>query len=248
MPRRLHLLSLFLAAITLLFLLAVWLGAEPVGEVIGREDQFIEYMTALLFLLGSIVSGYAFLKGQYRAWAAFWCIACFVFMGEEISWFQRILGFSVPTVEAVNAQGEFNLHNMQIFGSGRLIGAEGYNLSIGALMNSQNLFRLGFFTWFLVLPLLTLLPSLRRLAERLDYVRPRLALLAPLWVVLVFAAVLTLSTASPIKDYIAEATEFGYSAMVFLYTLLLAQAGATARSAAPLPYHTGANPHHMRRA
>jgi len=219
-------LSAFLAALTLAFLLAVWLGAERVGEVIGLEDQLIEYLTAFLFFLGSVASGYAFLKGRHRGWAAFWCILCFLCMGEEVSWFQRVLGYSVPMVEGYSAQAEFNLHNLQVFGHGRLIGGNGgYNLSISTLLNSQNLFRLGFFVWFLALPVLTLVPRLKELAERLDYVRPSISLLAPLWLVLAFAAILTLSTVPPVKNYVAEATEFGYAAMVFLYTLLLVRAG-----------------------
>jgi hypothetical protein len=34
--------------------------------------------------------------------------------GEEISWGQRIIGFSVPeAIRAANTQGEFNLHNLK---------------------------------------------------------------------------------------------------------------------------------------
>ncbi len=250
MTQNLKFVSSALALFTFACLLAVWLGGPPVGEVIGREDQLNEYLTALIFFLGSLASAYAFVQGQHRAWAAFWFIFCFLCMGEEVSWFQRVFGYSVPIVEAHSAQAEFNLHNLHLFGAGRLLGGDGshYNISIGALLNSQNLFRLGFFTWFLVLPILTMVPTLRRFAERLDYVRPSLALIAPLWVVLAFAAVLTLSTVPPVKDYVAEATEFGYASMVFVYTMLLASTGTVrVMSQRPaFPGDTGAR--HLRRA
>lgn len=240
MNQKLKLVSALLAVLTLGFLLAVWMGGESIGEIVGREDQLIEYLTALFFLLGSAASAYAILKGRHRAWAAFWLVFCFLCMGEEVSWFQRVLGYSVPAVEGYSAQAEFNLHNLQVFGHGRLLGGEGggYDFSLSAFMNSQNLFRLGFFIWFLVLPVLTMVPTLHRLAERLDYVRPNLALLVPLWAVLIFAAILTLSTVPPVKDYIAEATELGYASMVLVYTLLLASAG-TVRVMAQRPAFPG---------
>lgn len=216
--------STILAVATLAFLVAVWRGGPEVGEAIAREDQLIEYGTALFFFLGTVVAGYALVAGKHRAWAAFWMVFCFVCMGEEVSWFQRVIGFSVPAVESYSGQSEFNLHNLRLFRGGRIVGSDGgFNLSLDALLNSQNLFRLGFVTWFLVLPAVTALPAPRRIAERFDYVRPSLMLLAPFWLVLAFGAALTLGTSPPIKNYVAEATEFGYAAMAFVYTLLLAR-------------------------
>jgi hypothetical protein len=218
-----------LALATLAFLLAVSMGPQRIGEAIGREDQLIEYLTALLFFLGAVVAGRAFLAGRHRIWSAFWCVFCFFCMGEEVSWFQRVLGFSVPAVEGYSGQSEFNLHNLRIFRGGRVIAADGgFDLSLDMLLNSQNLFRLGLVAWFLVLPALTLLPAIRRLADRFDYVRPSLVLLAPLWLVLAFATILTVTTMPPVKDYVAEATEFGYAAMALVYTLLLARSPSPA--------------------
>jgi hypothetical protein len=144
--------------------------------------------------------------------------------GREVSWFQRVFGYSVPDVEAYSSQSEFNLHNLRVFGGGRIIRKDGgYDLSLWALLNSQNVFRAGFFGWFLVLPLLVWVPAVQRTAARLDYVRPDFVLFSPIWIVLAFAAALTLTTVPPIKDYVAEATELGYASMILLYTLLLAR-------------------------
>ena len=44
--------------------------------------------------------------------AIVWLVLCVLFLGEEVSWFQRVFGYSVPAVEAINSQGEFNLHNI----------------------------------------------------------------------------------------------------------------------------------------
>jgi hypothetical protein len=232
MPRDgLQRLSLALAAVTLGFLLAMRLGGSPVGEAIGREDQLAENLTALLFLLGAAACAWALAHGRHKTMAVMWLPLCVVFMGEEVSWFQRALGFSVPQVEAYSSQAEFNLHNLKLFGGGRIIRKDGgYDLSPRALLNSQNIFRAGWLTWFLVLPLLTHVPVVQRTAARLHYVRPSFALSAPIWIVLALAAALTLTTVPPIKDYVAEVTEFGYAAMILLYTLLLTRSDKTVRA------------------
>jgi hypothetical protein len=39
----------------------------------------------------------------------------FICAGEEISWGQRVIGYEVPkVVEAMNEQGDFNLHNLEL--------------------------------------------------------------------------------------------------------------------------------------
>jgi hypothetical protein len=224
-------LSLALAAVTFGSLLAVWLGGQAIGETIGREDQLVESLSALMFLLGAVACAYALAHGRHKFWAVIWFLLCVVFMGEEVSWFQRVFGYSVPGVEGYSSQSEFNLHNLRIFGGGRILRAQGgYDLSLRALLNSQNIFRAGLLTWFVVLPLLTTVPAVHRMAARLGYLRPSLALFSPIWIVLAVAAVLTLATRPPIKDYVAEVTELGYASLILLYTLLLAR---TERSPVP---------------
>jgi len=46
------------------------------------------------------------------AWVAL-ALFCLLIAGEEISWGERILGFSLPDVQALNAQKETNVHNIR---------------------------------------------------------------------------------------------------------------------------------------
>ncbi|NNU80389.1 hypothetical protein HMH01_08030 [Halovulum dunhuangense] len=103
---------------TLLFLAWVALGGRNPAlfpPVIGLEDGPVEYATALLFV---IAAGLAFAAsrrgpgGRYALMHLALALGFLVCAGEEISWGQRLLDYSTPaTLDALNAQGEFNLHN-----------------------------------------------------------------------------------------------------------------------------------------
>jgi hypothetical protein len=91
------------------------------------EDAFFENMTAVTFMVSSILLVYAIRhmkrhgrqfpgRGNGRNLAGLYSIlaAIFLFIAfEEISWGQRIIGASTPDlIENLNSKGEINLHNM----------------------------------------------------------------------------------------------------------------------------------------
>jgi hypothetical protein len=86
-----------------------------------REDGIIEYLQAILFLVGAGLWGFAFIitpKGgksrRYRRlfYILFMGLYIFLFL-EEISWGQRIFGITTPEfLRDMNQQGETNLHNI----------------------------------------------------------------------------------------------------------------------------------------
>jgi hypothetical protein len=87
----------------------------------AREDGFIEYSTAVMLLVISILS----FSRLFKLWSAktmFWRLGvlgfAIIFMfgaGEEISWGQRIFGIeSSEYFIENNAQQETNLHNMVV--------------------------------------------------------------------------------------------------------------------------------------
>jgi hypothetical protein len=44
-----------------------------------------------------------------------WAVLMFIFMGEEISWGQRIFGFeTLESLAKINKQNEFNFHNIAV--------------------------------------------------------------------------------------------------------------------------------------
>ena len=89
-------------------------------DFVTREDSILEWSqfagyaiaagTGLLVALRLARTGN---RWAALAWLAFG-VGCFFVAGEEISWGQRIFGFSTPeTLQAVNAQGEANVHNIR---------------------------------------------------------------------------------------------------------------------------------------
>lgn len=79
------------------------------------EDGFIEYATPLLLVVALAIAVRAIRRAPrwLRIWLAVFALGCFYFAGEEVSWGQRIVGWSTPeTWGAVNKQEETNIHNV----------------------------------------------------------------------------------------------------------------------------------------
>ncbi len=205
------------------FLLAMvyFLNPEIVGAI-TREDGLFENTTAILFAGGMIASIYALMHKKMMFLAAIWAVLCLFFLGEEVSWFQRVFDYSVPFVEQNSTQAEFNLHNLNIINTGRVLNADGtLEFSVMSMISSQNLFRAGFFGFFLALPLASLFRPFQRLLDRVSYVRPSTSFLLAAWSVIFVSFALAFITDAPVKNYVAETRELIYSAVIFFYTLSL---------------------------
>jgi len=80
-----------------------------------REDGLLENGTALLFLAAGLQVGIRawFAKGRRNSWYILIAILLLLIGMEEISWGQRIIGWTTPQwLAGVNQQGETNLHNL----------------------------------------------------------------------------------------------------------------------------------------
>ena len=93
-----------------------------------HEDGFFEYLSAILWVCGSVFMFLAASKliGRKRrfvvaspgyrlvGWSYVAIGSAFLFIGmEEISWGQRLLGLEVPAYwRSINRQSELNLHNL----------------------------------------------------------------------------------------------------------------------------------------
>lgn len=93
-----------------------------------EEDGVFESVSALLFLLSSILFGIILFKlkttKHKMTLAMFFLLAIFTFFVgmEEISWGQRIFGWATPSNFAqINYQDETNLHNLDAFESFDLV-------------------------------------------------------------------------------------------------------------------------------
>ncbi|MBU0982883.1 MAG: hypothetical protein KKA42_03370 [candidate division Zixibacteria bacterium] len=112
-----------LSAIVITAVFVVWGETDPHSLLMASlEDRAIEYLTALFCGLSAVgflvaMNRSRFLKDR-KSWTAYifilgWAALMFLFMGEEISWGQRLFGFSTPeSIAATNTQQEFNIHNL----------------------------------------------------------------------------------------------------------------------------------------
>ena len=89
----------------------------------GVEDGPVETLSAIFFGLASLGFCIAAYRSEYLRggkWPKYlmiasWALLMFVFMGEEISWGQRILGIATPeALREVNLQDETNIHNIEV--------------------------------------------------------------------------------------------------------------------------------------
>lgn len=116
----------FAAYIILSYMVLGW-GNQVLAATIP-EDHYFEALGALSFFVSSVLFFLAFLRarkvqGENKV---FWIkqLAClgFAFLfffaaGEEISWGQRIFNVETPeSINAVNTQGEINVHNLSFGG------------------------------------------------------------------------------------------------------------------------------------
>ena len=116
-------------AIASIFILFFVFFAELNPELLNAlsvEDALIENLTAIIYGISSIFflvmakrSDFLRSKEHGLRFAATlsWALLCFIIMGEEISWGQRIFNLETPaSVAAINVQSELNVHNLAIFG------------------------------------------------------------------------------------------------------------------------------------
>lgn len=181
---------------------------------LGAEDHPVENLAALFWAAASAVCVYRLVRGQKqsRLLLVFWAVAAFVFMGEETSWFQRVLDFQTPeSVAEANLQGEFNLHNL-------------------LQSDSQRLFQLFFLGYFLVLPLLMLWPRARAWAGRVGYSAPHRAFVVTVWVVIAVSLLLQALGHEEARRVDAESRETFYAFTVLAYVSLYLRPGRARRA------------------
>jgi hypothetical protein len=216
-----------IALFGLISILFIWLGKQEYVYKITREDGFIENLTAIFYLVGFVVGLITIIKlKKHRKSLLFpiiWTFLCFVFLGEETSWFQRLFNYSVPGVENVNAQNEFNFHNLAIFKGEDLfvdgkLSKEGV---INFLKSTQNIFRIGFFSYFVLFPLLMLFSKkLNKLFTKIGYIKPHNYFVVG--VLFVFGCSFVFAIISPLdkKMALAETREMLYAFFILMYVWL----------------------------
>ena len=100
-------------------------GRDVVGmswfDWFRSEDGPLEWIQFLGYFIAFICSSMVLYKrrttGINKRWIAWLILAliCFFVAGEEISWGERITGWGLESIRAINSQGETSLHNIHFF-------------------------------------------------------------------------------------------------------------------------------------
>jgi len=89
-------------------------------DLLKIEDGPLEWLQFFEYLISSIFGVVIFLKSKYKNTlnSFIWLILstfCFIVAAEEISWGERITGFSIDSLTEISIQSETNLHNLPFF-------------------------------------------------------------------------------------------------------------------------------------
>jgi len=92
--------------------------------LLGVEDGFFENLTAVFFVFATVLFFISYRRTK-NIFLLSLVLLLFFGAGEEISWGQRILHFMTPdSINKINAQHEFNIHNLEIFNYTNLKGVK----------------------------------------------------------------------------------------------------------------------------
>lgn len=201
---------------TLLLLLFFLLGTAATRPL-WRENGFVENISALSYLTGLLLCGYFAFRfpHPHRLFLIMWAVLCLVFFGEETSWLQHQIGFVTPDwIAARNAQREFNIHNLTPLQGGALLDGD---FHWRVLLKSQHLFQAGFVGYFLLLPVLSVLPPTGRWIARLQVPYPGWNLMLGIWAAVAISVVLTVMSNEETRSAIAETREMIYALSILAF-------------------------------
>ncbi len=152
--REIHHLKIYIISIVAIIALSysIYLFcSDDTVRNLGHEDGFFEWMTAVLFLVSSIIFFLTFLRNK-NIFILGLALIFFVGAGEEISWGQRVLDFSTPeSLNKINAQHEFNIHNLEMFNSNFIDGTK--KAGFQRLLEINMLFRIFSMAFLIFIPL-----------------------------------------------------------------------------------------------
>ena len=100
----------------------IYLTSPETHHFLLTEDGLVEWVGALAWwaaaacFLAAMGRGWRYIGKLGKFWYVVLALITFVAGGEELSWGQRVFGYATPeAIAEANLQGEFNLHNLQVF-------------------------------------------------------------------------------------------------------------------------------------
>ena len=96
------------------------LVGSPWFYFLKKEDGILESLQFFQYFISSLLGFFIFykIKKKKSLNSIIWLVlssACFFIAAEEISWGERLTGFSLDAITKVSLQGETNLHNLPFF-------------------------------------------------------------------------------------------------------------------------------------
>tara|TARA_Y200000002_G_scaffold58662_1_gene43913 strand:+ start:255 stop:920 length:666 start_codon:yes stop_codon:yes gene_type:complete len=96
------------------------LVGSPWFYFLKKEDGILESLQFFQYFISSLLGLFIFykIKKKKSLNSIIWLVlssACFFIAAEEISWAERLTGFSLDAITEVSLQGETNLHNLPFF-------------------------------------------------------------------------------------------------------------------------------------
>lgn len=128
-----------------------------------REDGLFESLTAICFFMASIFFFIRFWREGVRnsslhqklkknLFYFIFGIMFFFAAGEEISWGQRIIGFDTPpAIKEINAQKEFNIHNLSVIQHSDF--KQEHSTPLNVFFNFNRLFITFYVVYFIIIPI-----------------------------------------------------------------------------------------------
>lgn len=141
---------------------------------LSSEDGIFENVTAVCFIAASLYFVAAFFESRNRCFLLL-ALVFFVGCGEEISWGQRIVGFKTPeSLAAINVQGEFNVHNIEILNAKDFSGTG--KSGVAKVWTVTFLYRLFWLSYGILLPAAALFQPARSFLRKFSIPVPPLAI------------------------------------------------------------------------
>ena len=93
------------------------------------------------------------------------------------------------------------------------------SIGLSDFLKSQNLFRIGFFFYYLAIPFMIYIPVFNRMLSKLGYNKPDTGFTFVLFLVFVFSFVLAQFSPANVKSALAETREMLYAFFIMQYVI-----------------------------
>ncbi len=206
-----------------------YIGDVDRAKILTREYGLVETLSAFFYLAGAFACAIAIWRHGSSRLAWIWIAFCVLFFGEETNWLQYYIGYSVPSVEQINRQNEFNIHTLDFLPNN----SEKVNSIIDrSVLAPQFLFTVGFIIYFSIFPFLAKISPFQTIFKWFGWVQPSPRWFWATWSVLIifFCATfyIVLNPTEQLlyrRHMLIETKEMIFAYAIFYYCILIVQSG-----------------------